>query len=587
LAQASFNGGVVAVPQPPVLARPGLVMAMADGGCKAGALRLVRIPEGWEGLSIKETGGGRLVVSEVPMACFSSPAFAARGARPQVEGVGVGDEVVTVNGETPSRLAERIACPGDELNACAIARPPHAPGTVGKFDEPPCVSCDFLRRKRSHGLDVALPFWVRAVKRDIAITFGVRPSVSEGNATATGGQEEPVGVTAATMSCASSTAATASEPPGSSVGALHELRSLDDFVRGARRPKAKAILTKRLTDNTPNKPHSPGHEDVAAPPVETQSQVPTELTAEAVRALLKEVSMLPAPGHYLRFLDWDIEKMTSIGGRGEEESCPEAAGSVGQAKVQTTLLPPHRTRPRPWAASVPNPPDQDHAVQSIRLRPRKRPPPTGSEASSMKIGKANEVDNVVGDFRTSLDNVVSALKTTSATKSSKDTSGSVQRSSAASTGSTTRSSRVASRADSTAVVVETHSEAGTPEVSNMLRERRRRAHSMQGAVQHTSVGVERTDEVQVGRRGRVSPPWRGVPCHGDGYARKQPARSAYARSAEHSDITPRRSGSVADIESPPARKCVSGYAVGSQKPRPCYNRRMGARYLSTSRDRGG
>jgi len=137
------------------------------------SLRLVALPPGWEGLSIK-LQGDRCVVAEVPKACFSSGAFQKNGARPQVEGVAEGDEVVTLNGETPLQLMERITTAGDPLNACSSASPPHKVGSKTKFDIPPCVACDFVRRRRQLGFDVAMPMWLRAVKRDIKIILGVR-----------------------------------------------------------------------------------------------------------------------------------------------------------------------------------------------------------------------------------------------------------------------------------------------------------------------------------------------------------------------------------------------------------------------------
>merc|ERR1712060_592333 len=87
----------------------------------------VALPVGWEGLSIKLRGDPRTprwVVTEVPKACFSSNAFANSGnARPQVEGVNEGDEVVQLNGEEPARFVERISMEGDERNACSSAKP--------------------------------------------------------------------------------------------------------------------------------------------------------------------------------------------------------------------------------------------------------------------------------------------------------------------------------------------------------------------------------------------------------------------------------------------------------------------------------
>eukprot|EP00435_Cladocopium_sp_Y103_P010148 s1219_g2.t1 len=44
---------------------------------------------------------------------------------------------------------------------------------VCRFDSPPCVACDFQRRRKQLGLDVALQMWLRAVKRDIRISLAV------------------------------------------------------------------------------------------------------------------------------------------------------------------------------------------------------------------------------------------------------------------------------------------------------------------------------------------------------------------------------------------------------------------------------
>ena len=135
----------------------------------------VSLPSGWEGLSFK-LRGGRCIVSEVPKACFSSAAFGANGAKPQVDGVSEGDEIVTVNGETPKRAMERIAMAGDDWNACSSADPKHEPGSKTKFDSPPCAACDCIRRHKSLGFDVALQMWMRAVKKETKITLGVLPA---------------------------------------------------------------------------------------------------------------------------------------------------------------------------------------------------------------------------------------------------------------------------------------------------------------------------------------------------------------------------------------------------------------------------
>lgn len=134
----------------------------------------VKLPQGWEGLSIK-LQGNRCFISEVPKACFSSNLKVADGTiRNQVDGVAVGDEVVSLNGETPARVIERIGSAGDAWNACSSVDPPHEVGSKTKFDSPPCAACDFLRRRKALGFDVALQMWLRAVKRDIQFTLGVR-----------------------------------------------------------------------------------------------------------------------------------------------------------------------------------------------------------------------------------------------------------------------------------------------------------------------------------------------------------------------------------------------------------------------------
>lgn len=136
-------------------------------------LREVRLPAGWAALSFKDTAG-RMVVSEVPKACFSSAAYGAAAA-PQVSNVAVGDEIVSVNGHSPAALAQLIAEPNHRFNSCSSFDPPHIPGTVGKLQSPCCVSCDFIRRHQHFGLDIALQMWLRVVKQQVPITLGVLP----------------------------------------------------------------------------------------------------------------------------------------------------------------------------------------------------------------------------------------------------------------------------------------------------------------------------------------------------------------------------------------------------------------------------
>jgi hypothetical protein len=141
-------------------------------------ISFVKLPQGWEGLSIK-LSGKRVFISEVPKACFSSNLKVSEGTiKNQVDGVSVGDEVVTLNDEAPARVIERISTKGDAWNACSSASPPHDVGSKTKFDSPPCAACDFIRRRKALGFDVALQMWLRAVKRDIQFTIGVRPGAA-------------------------------------------------------------------------------------------------------------------------------------------------------------------------------------------------------------------------------------------------------------------------------------------------------------------------------------------------------------------------------------------------------------------------
>lgn len=195
-------------------------------------IRSVQLPSGWEGLSIKLCGE-RVVVSEVPKSCFSSRAFGAQVARPQVEGVTEGDEVVTVNGDPPARLAERIVTAGDPLCACTSGEEKHAVGSKTKFDSPPCAACDFGRRRPQLGFDVALQMWLRAVKRDIKIVLGVRA----GNPDWAKEAERTLASTTPSASSIASRASTVVELKASAESvskmekALAKLAALDDATR--------------------------------------------------------------------------------------------------------------------------------------------------------------------------------------------------------------------------------------------------------------------------------------------------------------------------------------------------------------------
>eukprot|EP00930_Biecheleria_cincta_P038793 TRINITY_DN26666_c0_g1_i1.p1 TRINITY_DN26666_c0_g1~~TRINITY_DN26666_c0_g1_i1.p1 ORF type:complete len:501 (-),score=97.89 TRINITY_DN26666_c0_g1_i1:222-1724(-) len=192
---------------------------------KGGSIHYVKLPPGWEGLSIK-LSGNRCVISEVPKACFSSGALVEKGAiKNQVEGVEVGDEVVSFNGESPARLLEKIQTKGDAWNACSSAKPPHEVGSKTKFDSPPCAACDFIRRRKQLGFDVALQMWLRSVKREISFTLGVRPA-SE--------------IPAAEEESAPSLNATADES-AKPVKRLKSLASLDDCIEGEKKSTVVAL----------------------------------------------------------------------------------------------------------------------------------------------------------------------------------------------------------------------------------------------------------------------------------------------------------------------------------------------------------
>ena len=77
-----------------------------------------------------------------------------------------------MNGLRLAKLAKRIVSPGSQLNTCKRHLPgsaarrrslvAHTPDTgrelaeVGKLQSPPCISCDFIRRRRNFGLDAPI-----------------------------------------------------------------------------------------------------------------------------------------------------------------------------------------------------------------------------------------------------------------------------------------------------------------------------------------------------------------------------------------------------------------------------------------------
>lgn len=176
-----------------------------------------------------------MLVSEVPKACFSSKNFESSGAQPQVAGVFEGDEIVLVNGEPAASVEQKILAAGDPWNACSSSTPSHPVGSKGKFDSPPCVACDFQRRRKALGLDVALQMWLRAVKRDLRISLAVRTSGVEMSSLATNGQSgDGKGDKVSSVV----------KLEGSSLGgSLSQMKSLDELTK-KRQPVQKDHLKK-------------------------------------------------------------------------------------------------------------------------------------------------------------------------------------------------------------------------------------------------------------------------------------------------------------------------------------------------------
>lgn len=231
-------------------------------------LHQVQLPDSWKGISFSTSADGRIFVTEVPNYVFSS--FDMPGAEPQVAGITKGNEIVTVNGAVPKDLAAQIVQPGHRLNSCSKASPPHTIGTVGKFDSPPCASCDFARRLGSQGFDVALTLWIKAVKSHIPIICGIRFFPD-----------------AAHQSVA------ANHQPGKSVelktdahkvnaNAMKELRSLDDVVSGERWPQQEVQWS-----DLDNAQHVNIHPKRTLTPEEEKA------------AILEDAAKLPESGYYI------------------------------------------------------------------------------------------------------------------------------------------------------------------------------------------------------------------------------------------------------------------------------------------------
>jgi len=206
-------------------------------------IRHVKLPVGWEGLSLK-THEGRLLVSEVPKACFSSQKFESSGAQPQVAGVFEGDEIVSVNGEPAASVETKILAEGDPWNACSSSKPRHPVGSKGKFDSPPCVACDFQRRRKALGLDVALQMWLRAVKRDIRISLAVRSSGIEMASLGTGGDESFLSKLKASGGSKEKVSSVVELKESSSGGKLSKMKSLDQLTKESQMSVQKDQLKK-------------------------------------------------------------------------------------------------------------------------------------------------------------------------------------------------------------------------------------------------------------------------------------------------------------------------------------------------------
>ncbi|CAE7769589.1 unnamed protein product [Symbiodinium sp. CCMP2456] len=122
-----------------------------DSPRRHSSLRQVRLPAGWTALSFKSTSDGQ-------------QASESRLVRARPEAADrwplVTKSTVDVNGFSLASLAKCIMSPGCQFNTCSE----HVPGSVGKLQSPPCISCDFIRRRREFGLDLALQMWLRVVK---------------------------------------------------------------------------------------------------------------------------------------------------------------------------------------------------------------------------------------------------------------------------------------------------------------------------------------------------------------------------------------------------------------------------------------
>jgi len=116
-------------------------------------------------------------------------------------------------------------------------------GSKGKFDSPPCVACDFIRRRKALGLDVALQMWLRAVKREFQVTLGVRAPVAPPPVFASSGGLSLDDAAAASSSLrqkAGQSSVVDLAATSSVGGSIAELKSLDDHSGAtARRAQGK------------------------------------------------------------------------------------------------------------------------------------------------------------------------------------------------------------------------------------------------------------------------------------------------------------------------------------------------------------
>lgn len=321
-------------------------MAAAD------RVREVRFPDGWAGPTIKMSQDGRFFIQDVP------------AAPRQVEDVHEGDEVVTINGERPRRLAERITCPGDQLNACSSARPPHEVGAVGKFHSPPCDSCDFARRQKRNGLDAAIMLWIKARKQDTSITFGLctppvvlkprehssqRGRVDLSSSSASGAMQE--------LRSLNELARERGLSSSSASGGMQELKSLNELAREQAptlkpNSQSQVKLTPRpdwlhrgegecgitLKERQPEADKGElGHREGPIAEQHVKQEPVKEPVKESTQDILDAAARLPPAGEYVKLLSWDLEAMEADIKKYEAESQAKRAAEISVSQQSVHL----------------------------------------------------------------------------------------------------------------------------------------------------------------------------------------------------------------------------------------------------------